>query len=148
MSIKEFYLPISGGLEKYDASKYLDINNYYTYIASLIPTTHHEELGKIISIEAEINVTESNSALKKAEEVALISEDVVRDGELIVAKGNLITEGVHQKLVSLEDAYLKRRVTFAEGFGSFTGHIILTFLILSALMLYFAFSLSKHFTNS
>ena len=135
----EFFLLEAQGSIKLSKDQYFDINDYYTFIIGEIPSSYHEELGKIITIEAEIDLDKSKSELQKAESLAILSDESIRDGELIVSKGNLISTPVYQKLQSLEDAFAKKEVTFTEGFGSFTGHIILTFLILGALMLYLHF---------
>ena len=134
-----FLISSEQGLIRLEKDQYLDIKEYYSFISSNIPREYHEELGKLITIEAEIDEEKSQYELNLAENEAIISSDTVKDGELIVSKGNLITDAVHQKMLSLEDAYAKREVTLAEGFGSFTGHIILTCLILGALMLYLHF---------
>jgi len=134
-----FYLPVQDGLKRYEAANYIFIENFYKTISRLIPENHHQGLGNIISVEVEIDSDRTSRALKNAEQKAITSSIIIKDGELIVSKGNLITAEVYQKLVSLEDAFAKKNVNFSDGIGSFLGHIILTFLILGALILYLHF---------
>ena len=99
----------------------------------------HEPLGKLVTIEAEVDTEKNDEMLLAAEQKVIISDASVQKDELIVSRGNLITESVHRKLYSLKDASSKRQMGFTQSIGSFTGHIILTFLILGALMLYLYF---------
>ena len=126
-------------LKLYNKSQYVLIENYYESLSKLLPSEHHEELGNIIRVELEIDEKRSLEALKQAEQNAITSNVIIKNGELIVSRGNLITNTVFQKLSSLEDAFAKKKVNFIDGIGSFLGHIILTLLILGALVLYLHF---------
>ncbi|MEE9371656.1 MAG: HDIG domain-containing metalloprotein [Saprospiraceae bacterium] len=136
---ESFLIPEKETLIKYSDSKYVDINDYHTFIVSKLPEDYHEELDKLIAIEAELDKKNTKKALETAEQKGITSNVIVRNGELVVSKGNLITNSIYQKLQSLEDAFAKRQITFTEGIWTFMGHIILTFLILGALMLYLFF---------
>ena len=135
----EFFLPEPKGLVKYGPSDYIDIQDYYSFMEDNLPNVSHDELGKILTIEAEVDVDRTKKAQTEIEEKVIKSDKVVKNGELIVSKGNLINNSVYQKLQSLEKAFAEKQITFAEGIGSFLGHITLTFLILGALMLYLHF---------
>jgi len=132
-------LPEQEGLVKYGSDRLIDIKEFYEYFEATLPSGTLDELSKILTIEAELDENKTNQALSKIESQVLTSDQVVKNGELIVSKGNLISTGVHQKLVSLEQAFVKQKTSFTQGIGSFLGHIILTFLILGALMLYLHF---------
>ncbi len=134
-----FYILEKPAKNLYTSTDYILIDSYHQKLSSLLNEKYITELNRLIFIEAEVDEKRTDKALKESIQQAISSEIIIRKGELIVSRGSLITSPIFQKLISLEDAFSRKEVNFIDGLGSFFGHIILTFLILAALVLYLYF---------
>lgn len=101
-----------------------------------LPPSLEKTLGEVITA----NVTFDAILTEKLREEALHSiantKGVVRQGELVVKKGSVITEEVYEKLVSFRLKFDKDVTARKSSRMVFAGYFLLTALILGAFMMY------------
>ena len=134
-----FYIVDKTKKNLYEPKDYIFIDEYYGTLTALLKNDYVYQLDNLVAVEAEVDEKRTKKELANSIQKAIESDAVIKQSELIVSKGSLITNQINQKLVSLEDAFSKRQVNFIDGLGSFFGFIILTFLILAALVIYLYF---------
>lgn len=64
---------------------------------------------------------------------------MVRKGEVIVYKNDIVTDSIYQKLISFEEQYQKEVSITKSDWGIFIGYFLLTSLIVGAFLLYIMF---------
>lgn len=72
---------------------------------------------------------------------------MVRKGEVIVYKNDIVTDSVYQKLISFEEQYQKEVSTTKSDWGIFVGYLLLTSLIVGIFLLYIMIFAPKIFSR-
>lgn len=97
------------------------------------------------------NIVYSDSLSQKLKAIELqgfsMTEGLVKKGELVVLKGNIVTDEIYQKLHSYRAQYDKEVVSSNQFSEVFIGYVILTGLIVAVFFLFLQFRAGTIFNN-
>ncbi len=105
-------------------------------LSSLMPSSLQQVIQSALVVNISFDKEQTEKVTAEIMSGFVTTKGLVRQGDLIVQRGNLITNEVYEKLVSFRDKYASDISSLRSAGVVFVGYLLITILIFVALMLY------------